>query len=221
MTAATHNFRTSQTASVAPFKTRPDLRRAAIFREIHMKLGFRFTFCLAALACFALSAYAVQPASPYVGQEARDIKALSPDDVNAYLSGKGMGLAKAAELNGYAGPAHVLQLADSLGLTPEQRARTEALFASMESQASALGRTLVEEERKLDRLFATKTVTPELLNDSLDKIGTLQARIRATHLKAHLAQVAVLTPEQNARYAELRGYGSAGAHAEHGGQHPH
>lgn len=186
-----------------------------------MKLGFQFTFCLAALASFALAASAVQPASPYAGQEARDIKALSPDDVDAYLSGKGMGLAKAAELNGYAGPAHVLQLAEPLGLTLEQRARTEALFASMESRARSLGQALVEEERNLDRLFATKAITQALLNDSLDKIGALQARIRAAHLEAHLAQVDILTPEQNARYAELRGYGGSGTHADHGGQHRH
>lgn len=181
----------------------------------------RLIACIIALAPVALGVSAAQPASPYVGQEVRDIKALSPDDVNAYLSGKGMGLAKAAELNGYAGPAHVLELAAPLALTPEQRTRTEALFASMESSAKSLGRTLVEEERKLDRLFATKAVTPELLNISLSEIGSLQAKVRAAHLVAHLAQVEILTPEQNARYAELRGYGGAGADTGHGGQHKH
>lgn len=134
---------------------------------------------LVTLASFALDVSAAHPASPYVGQEERDIKALSPEDVNAYLSGKGMGLAKAAELNSYAGPAHVLELAAPLALTTEQRTRTEALFASMESQASSLGRALVEEERKLDRLFATKAVAPELLNNTLSEIGSLLARIRS------------------------------------------
>ena len=51
----------------------------------------RLIACIIALAPVALGVSAAQPASPYVGQEVRDIKALSPDDVNAYLSGKGMG----------------------------------------------------------------------------------------------------------------------------------
>jgi hypothetical protein len=41
-----------------------------------------------------------------------------------------MGLALAAELNGYPGPIHVLQLSDKLGLTPEQKARVQSLFDS-------------------------------------------------------------------------------------------
>ena len=50
-----------------------------------------------------------------------------------------MGLALAAELNGYPGPLHVIELADSLRLTPEQRARMEALHTSMTSEAGVLG----------------------------------------------------------------------------------
>lgn len=167
------------------------------------------------------AALAQVPASPYAGQEEREIKALSPEDVDAYLTGKGMGLAKAAELNGYAGPKHVLELASQLDLTPAQRAKTEALFASMVSDASASGRLLIAEERKLDQLFATKAMTPELLARALAEIGALQAKVRAVHLQAHLAQVAILTPEQNRRYAQLRGYESAGAHASHGSAHEH
>lgn len=174
---------------------------------------------LLAIVPFALGTSAASQVSAYAGQEARDIKSLSPEDINAYLSGKGMGLAKAAELNGYAGPAHVLELAPQLALTPEQRARTEALFAAMESKATSLGRALVDEERKLDRLFAIKAVSPGLLARSLSEIGLLQAKVRGAHLEAHLAQVRILTPEQNARYARLRGYAGSGAHT--GGQDIH
>ena len=42
---------------------------------------------------------------------------------------------------------------------------------------------------------------------------------RGAHLEAHLAQVEILTPEQNARYAQLRGYEGSGAHSGHSGQH--
>lgn len=162
-----------------------------------------------AITClnFASAAPAEAPASPYAGQEVRDIKSLSSEDVEAYLSGRGMGLAKAAELNGYAGPRHVLELASELELTREQRAQTEALYEAMLSKASTLGRALVEKERELDRLFATRSMDAAQLAETLDDIGSLQARVRGAHLEAHLAQVEILTAEQNARYARLRGYG--------------
>ena len=141
-----------------------------------------------------------------MGQQARDIKSLSDEEVQGYLAGKGMGLARPAELNGYPGPSHVLEMGDWIGLTAEQRARTQALFESMQAKASGLGRQLVEEERALDRLFATKAVTSESLAAQLDRIAALHARVRAAHLEAHLAQVALLTPAQVETYVRLRGY---------------
>ena len=165
-------------------------------------------FAAAALSCNVQAASAA-PTSSYAGQETREIKAMSPEDVQAYLTGKGLGLAKAAELNGYPGPSHVLALFSELGLTPDQRKLTKSLFETMEAQATQLGWPLVEEERKLDSLFATKSITPELLSASLSHIGGLQAKVRAAHLEAHLAQVRILTPEQIARYIQLRGYASA------------
>jgi hypothetical protein len=58
-----------------------------------------------------------------LGQQTRTIKALSDDsddDIAALLKGEGMGMAKAAELNDYPGPAHVLTLALELKLTENQ-----------------------------------------------------------------------------------------------------
>jgi len=171
-----------------------------------------------AIICLSLVSVALAetPASPYAGQEVRDIKSLSPEDVNAYLSGKGMGMAKAAELNGYAGPRHVLELASELELTAQQRAQTEAIYSAMLSKATALGRALVEKERELDRLFATRSIDAEQLARSLADIGSLQAGVRGAHLEAHLAQVKILTDKQNALYARHRGYGGAVGHAGHG-----
>lgn len=168
-------------------------------------MKFALFFCLFYVSSYAPVTLAAQPESPYAGQEARDIKSLSPEEINAYLSGKGMGFAKAAELNGYLGPAHVLELSAQLRLTPKQRSKTEALFNAMEAKASSLGSALVQEERKLDQLFAAKTIDSALLSSSLDKIGALQAQVRGTHLEAHLAQTKILTSEQTARYIQLRG----------------
>lgn len=166
-------------------------------------------------AVVSLIASSVMAASPYAGEEGREIKALSAEDIEAYLTGQGMGFAKAAELNGYAGPKHVLELAGELELTAEQRTRTQALFASMQTKAVALGRQLVDEERKLDRLFAGAGITQDSLQQSVARIGALQADVRAAHLEAHLEQARILTPEQRAHYQRLRGYHSPGAHHAH------
>ncbi len=145
-------------------------------------------------------------ASPYAAEAPREIKSLSAEEVQGYLAGKGMGLARPAELNGYPGPAHVLEMAEQIGLTAEQKVRTQSLFDSMQSNAAAAGRDLVEEERALDRLFATRAATPANLSASLEKIAAVQAKVRAAHLEAHLAQAAILTAAQMEAYIRLRGY---------------
>ena len=77
--------------------------------------------------------------SSYAGQESREIKALSSEKISAISTGKGMGLAKSAELNGYPGPAHVLALSSELNLSEQQRRRTEVLFRSMQRDAIDVG----------------------------------------------------------------------------------
>ncbi len=152
-------------------------------------------------------ASAAQPAS-YAGQEQREIKALSPEEIRDYLAGKGMGLAKAAELNRYPGPAHVLELTEELKLNAQQKIRSEVIFKSMQAEAMRQGKALVEKERELDRLFAGGGVTNEDLRAALEEIGRLQAEVRRIHLQAHIEQRKILTDQQIARYEELREYAS-------------
>lgn len=166
--------------------------------------------CSLGLAAHALANEPMR--SPYTGQELRSIKSLSDDEVQDLLAGRGMGLAKTAELNRYPGPAHVLELADRLGLTPDQKARTEALFKRMETDARDLGRAMVDQETTLDRLFASRRITREQLAATLEQIGRLQGRLRQVHLEAHLAQAEILTAEQVRRYDDLRGYGTGATH---------
>ena len=51
--------------------------------------------------------------SHYASMQSRDIKALSASDIEGLRAGRGMSLALAAELNGYPGPLHVLELGDT------------------------------------------------------------------------------------------------------------
>jgi Spy/CpxP family protein refolding chaperone len=163
-----------------------------------------------------VAAAAAHTESPYVGQETRDIKALSPQDIDDYLNGRGLGYAKVAELNHYPGPRHVLELAHELALTPEQTRQTRAIFETMQAQAVALGRQLVEQEQALDRRFANGSMDAVSLQALVSEIGGLQANIRYTHLVAHLEQKVVLTEHQVQLYDQLRGYGAA-----HGKGHRH
>ena len=117
-----------------------------------------------------------------------------------------MGLALAAELNGYPGPVHVLELADALQLTPEQRTRTSQLLESMKGETISIGERILAEETSLDRHFAQRVVTQEALDHATARIGATQGALRGAHLRYHLAMVDLLTPMQIARYAELRGY---------------
>lgn len=146
---------------------------------------------------------------PYAGLDSRPVKALSPEQLADLRAGRGMGLALAAELNGYPGPMHVLELADRLSLDPMQRERIEALLAAMRQEAIEAGERLLAAEAALDRQFAERRVTEASLAAGTQAIAALQGELRATHLRYHLATVEILSPAQIARYGELRGYSGA------------
>jgi Spy/CpxP family protein refolding chaperone len=173
---------------------------------------------LAVAACaLAMPVLADNP-MPYASQQSRQIKALSDDDIAALLKGDGMGFAKAAELNGYPGPKHVLDLAQQLKLTEIQRQQVQAIFDRMSAAAMPLGAELVGRERLLDQLFQKGEITPDRLAAETTAIGELQGRLRSVHLSAHLETRALLNPDQIALYEQLRGYGDPAApmHHHHG-----
>jgi Spy/CpxP family protein refolding chaperone len=166
---------------------------------------FTIFLSVAALVGSATASLA-QTTSPYAGQEQRTIKALSDREISDLTEGRGLGLAKAAELNGYPGPMHVLEMADALDLSSQQRAKIQELFAAMKAEALPLGERLIAQEADLDKAFANKTITAATLAASTEAIGATHSALRQTHLKYHLSTVEVLTPAQIRRYAELRGY---------------
>jgi len=146
--------------------------------------------------------------SNYLGQEKRLIKSLSADDIQQLKQGKGWGLAKAAELNGLPGPAHILQMKDKISLSKEQEAKIQALFEDMKSKAIPLGNELIELEKNLNDSFATRTITKELLQQQLDSISDVHKRLRYVHLETHLLTPKILTSAQIEQYNQLRGYNS-------------
>ena len=170
---------------------------------------------IAAVAMIALGGFAAAQhphgqhqhgSTPYTGMQQRAVKALSEQQIADLRAGRGMGLALAAELNGYPGPLHVLELADQLALSGELRGRMRELFDAMKTEAVPMGETLIAQEAALDGAFANRSISAELLATLTAQIGETQARLRAIHLKYHLITVDLLSPDQRHRYAELRGY---------------
>lgn len=147
-----------------------------------------------------------QHASGYAELMERDIKALSAEDVEGLLAGAGMAQALPAELNGWAGPRHVLEMADMLGLTEEQRAGVQAVFDEMDREARRLGAEVVEAERELDRYFLESDPSPQGLAQLTTRVAELRGQLRFTHLKAHLQTNPLLTEAQRAHYQMARGY---------------
>jgi hypothetical protein len=66
------------------------------------------------------------------------VTSLSASDIAALEKGEGWGLAKPAELNGYPGPAHVLEFADELDLSETQKEKVNTAFAGMKNKAVQL-----------------------------------------------------------------------------------
>lgn len=172
----------------------------------------KVTLCTA-LALLMASGAALAQTSPYAGQEARPIKALSDEELAGLAQGRGAGFAKAAELNGYPGPMHVIELSDGLALTPGQHSASQALMQGHKARARELGARLIDAERALDRLFAERTADAAAVDAATRRVGELQAALRAEHLKTHLEQTALLSPRQIERYQVLRGYAAGAAPA--------
>ena len=180
-----------------------------------MKSSFPIAAGVVAILAGLSSNALAQSAQPYSGMQNRPIKALSDQQVSDLKAGRGMGLALAAELNGYPGPSHLIELSDQLGLTSIQLSNLKGMFDAMRSETIPIGEELVAQEEELDRLFAENVISEQQLKAATENIGETQARLRNVHLRYHLRTRALLQPSQIRRYAELRGYGADQAPVHH------
>ena len=174
--------------------------------------------CAVAVFTALLSTAMAQSSQPYSGMQNRPIKALSDQQVADLKAACGMGLALAAELNGYPGPSHLLELSDKLGLTSDQHSALKGMLDAMKAETIQLGENLVAQEKELDRLFAENVISEQQLMAATENIGETQAHLRNAHLRHHLLARAILQPSQIHRYAELRGYDAepqASTHHKH------
>ncbi|MBZ5679518.1 MAG: Spy/CpxP family protein refolding chaperone [Acidobacteriia bacterium] len=163
--------------------------------------------------------------SPDPRPEYRAIKSLTAEEIKAYEEGIGHGMAKAAEQNHYPGPRHVLDLAKELQLSEEQARQIQQIKDAMSQAAISTGQQLIENERKLNALFAGNEIDDSQLAALTAESASLQGKLRLIHLSAHLKTQKLLSPAQIAKYDELRGYGNRdeekSSDASHHHQHSH
>lgn len=159
--------------------------------------------------------------SPHVPITDGPLRALSPERVEALRLGRGAGYALAAELNGYPGPRHVLDLAAGLDLSAAQKAAAQRLFDAMKAEAVEHGGTLLAREQAIEDVFRSGSVSEDALFEATAGAAAAEARLRATHLKYHVRMAELMTAHQRRLYEKLRGY-AAGSHVHGGsGRRPH
>ena len=164
-----------------------------------------WTLAFAAASATATTEHAHE-SSPYAHRQSTEVASLSEAEVRALRNGEGMGLARAAELNHFPGPKHLLELAASLRLDDAQVARIEEIHAKMKSRAVAKGEEIINAERHLAHLFASGHASVEAVTRVSAKVGELRGALRAIHLVAHIEAARELSAEQIAHYDHLRGY---------------
>lgn len=152
--------------------------------------------------------------SPYVELQESPIRGLTPEEIEGLRTGAGMSLALPAELNGWPGPKHVLELADELGLSREQRESFEALYAETNAEARRVGEDVIALQVRMEAAFRDGSIDEATLDDLGATLAERWGELRLVHLRAHLRSADLLTEHQIAMYGEYRGYGSAD-HASH------
>jgi hypothetical protein len=100
-------------------------------------------------------------------------------------------------------------------LTAEQRAAVQGLFEQMQAEAVAVGARVLGEHAGLAQAFRDGTITLETLEQRTAALGQAEGQLRAVHLKYHLLTRPLLTEQQVATYARLRGYGPDAAPMQH------
>jgi Spy/CpxP family protein refolding chaperone len=161
---------------------------------------------LTALLAVAVPAVGQAPAAAAAPAAHGAAKSLPPDEVASLLAGEGMGLARAAEMNHYPGPRHLLDVENEIGLSEQQRAAIRRIYIETIDNARKVGRKVVGAEAELSEAFVRGAITEARLRSLVMKVSELRGQLRLIHLAAHLKTKKLLTAEQVEKYETLRGY---------------
>jgi hypothetical protein len=160
--------------------------------------------------------------SPYRQQMQSGLRGLNEQEIADLKAGRGMGLARAAELHSYPGPRHVLDAVaqGKLSASPDQVQNVQQAFDTMKREAQRIGTQILAEEERLETAFQNAAITEPDLRSQVARLATLYGELRTIHLRAHLATRAILSDAQIDRYNVLRGYATgSGDHMESNQKH--
>lgn len=161
------------------------------------------------------TAIATPTPSAYVSLLDTEIRGFDQDTIDGYLAGKGLGQALPAELNGYPGPRHTIDMADELELTEEQLVQVQGLFDEMKSKVVPLGELYLQAVAGLEFAFRDGVITEDYLQNQLEVITNIEAQMRFVHLSTHLATIDILNQDQIMKYNMMRGYSEGMDHEQH------
>jgi hypothetical protein len=123
--------------------------------------------------------------------------------MNAYQEGIPVDENLPAETFGYPNPQRVLDLAQKLDLSAEQKGQIQNLLTITLNRALYFGRKIVAEELLLDDFFRKGEEDYAALSNRLESIGNSRWRLRLAHLEAYLKTKMVLNSDQLKKYHEL------------------
>ncbi|MXZ81503.1 MAG: hypothetical protein F4Z15_09145 [Gammaproteobacteria bacterium] len=161
---------------------------------------------LLAMASMPATAQHAHELSPYAHSRGTEVASLTDEEVSELRHGEGMGLARAAELNHFPGPKHLLELAPELGLSNDQVSRIRAIHDRMKSRAIAKGEDIIMAESHLAELFASGKPSIQEMTRVTGHLGTMRGQLQAIHLLAHIESAKELSHVQIRKYDRLRGY---------------
>lgn len=162
--------------------------------------------CLITMISMPTNAQHVHELSSYAHSRGAEVVSLTDEEVRALRQGEGMGLARAAELNHFPGPRHLLDLASDLSLNAAQVRQIRAIHDRMKSQAVAKGEDIIMAEKHLADLFAFGDPSARKMTQITQHLGTMRGQLQAIHLLAHIEAARELSAVQIREYDRLRGY---------------
>jgi Spy/CpxP family protein refolding chaperone len=123
-------------------------------------------------------------------------------------TGRGFGMAFAADQNGYPGPMHALELKDLLKLTTAQEEKLQALMAAMFAESRPKSTALLAAEDRLRKLFAGGAASEADVRAAALDVERARTDVRLVHLLTHLKTREILSDEQRRLYHAARWSGT-------------
>jgi hypothetical protein len=124
------------------------------------------------------------------------IPGIAAADIPALLDGRDAGLARVAESAGLPDPAEAIAASATLGLSAEQLETIRSIDSIAVDDARRLGRALIEQEARLDSIFAAGDPRDWNVRPVVLEVGRLSTELRYVHLRAHMRVWEILSDEQ-------------------------